>query len=83
VADSEGTAVAELIREAIKKFLGKPAYERNAFSFSPSSTRGVERIYPRIAKSDWDRLNRISMSANKAKTELVREAVDEYLRKSP
>jgi len=79
VADSEGKAVAELIREAVKKFVDKPAHERNAFSFSPCSTKGVKRIYPRIAKSDWDTLNRISRSANRARTELVREAVDEYL----
>ena len=79
VAQSEGKAVTELIREAIKRFLGKPAYERNAFTLSPFSTEGVKRVYPRIAKTDWDALNRISVKANRARTELVREAVDGYI----
>jgi len=37
-------------------------------------------IYPRFLKSDWDMLNRVSKKTNKHWTELVREAVDEYLR---
>lgn len=71
--------MAELIREAVKGFLGRPAHERNVFNLSSSSAEGVTRVYPRIAKADWDTLNRVSMRANRAKAELVREAVDNYL----
>ena len=80
MAHSEGKAVAELIREAIKIFLGKPAYERNAFNLSPFSTKGIKRVYPRFSKSDWDMLDRISKKTDRHRTELVREAVAEYLR---
>jgi len=38
------------------------------------------RIYPRFSKSDWDMLNRVSKKTNKHRTELVRAAVDEYMR---
>jgi len=38
------------------------------------------RIYPRFSKSDWDMLNRVSKKTNKHWTELVRAAVDEYMR---
>jgi len=82
MADSEGKAVAELIREAIKRFLGRSLYQRNPFSFSPSSTKGVKRVYPRFSKSDWDMLDRISKKADRHRTELVRQAVEGYLRKT-
>ena len=38
------------------------------------------RIYPRFSESDWDMLNRVSQKTDRLRTELVREAVDEYLR---
>jgi len=82
MADSEGKAVAELIREAIRRFLGKSLYERNPFSFNPSSTKGVKRVYPRFSKPDWDILDRISKKTERHPTELVREAVAQYLQES-
>jgi len=45
-------------------------------------TGGKIRIYPRFSKSEWDMLNRVSQKTNRLRTELVREAVDEYLRES-
>jgi len=43
-------------------------------------TRVKIRIYPRFSKSDWNMLNEVSKKTNRHRTELVREAVDEYLR---
>jgi len=82
MARKEGKASAQVIREAVKKFLNRAVYERNTFNFDASSAKGTKRIYPRFSKSDWDMLNRASKKTNKYRTELVREAVDEYLRES-
>ena len=79
MADSEGRAVTELIREAVKGFLGRPVHERNVFNLSSSSAEGVTRVYPRLRESDWDALTAISRETGKCRTDLVREAVNEYL----
>ena len=56
VARSEGKAVAQVIREAVKRFFNKATYERDTFNFSPSLTKGAKRIYPLFSKSEWDML---------------------------
>jgi len=80
IAQEEGKATAQVIREAVKRFLNKGTFERNTFNFHVPSVRGTKRIYPRFSKSDWDMLNRVSKKTNKHRTELVRAAVDEYMR---
>jgi len=79
IAQREGKATAQVIREAVKRFLNRRTFERNTFNFDASSARGTGRIYPRFSKSDWDMLNRVSKKTNRFRTELVREAVEEYL----
>jgi len=80
IAQEEGKATAQVIRETVRRFLNKGTFERNTFNFHVPSARGTKRIYPRFSKSDWDMLNRVSKKTNRHRTELVREAVDEYLR---
>ena len=80
MARKQGKATAQVIREAVKRFLNKRTFKRNTFNFDASSVRGTKRVYPRFSKSDWDMLNRVSKETNRFRTELVREAVDEYLR---
>jgi len=70
------------VREAVKRFLNRQTFERNAFNFDTSSTRGTKRIYPRFSKTDWDILDKVSKKSHRHRTELVREAVDEHLRES-
>ena len=82
MAQREGKATAQVIREAVKRFLNKQTFERNIFNFDTPSARGTKRVYPRFSKSDWNILNRVSKKTNRLRTELVREAVDEYLRES-
>ena len=82
MAEREGKATGQVIREAVKRFLNKQTFERNTFNSEASSARGTKRIYPRFSKSDWDMLNRVSKKTNRYRTELVREAVDEYLREA-
>ena len=82
MAQREGKATSQVIREAVKRLLNRRTFERNAFNFDASSAKGTKRIYPRFSKSDWDMLNRISKKTNRFRTELVRKAVDEYLKES-
>jgi len=80
MAKREGKARAQVIREAVKRFLDRSTFERNTFNFDAHSAKGTKRIYPSFSKSDWDMLNRVSKKTNRFRTELIREAVDEYLR---
>ncbi len=80
IAQREGKATAQLIREAVTRFLNKRTFERRTFNFDASSAKGTKRIYPCFSKSDWDMLNSVSKKTNRFRTDLVREAVDEYQR---
>jgi len=80
VAQREGKARAQVIREAVKRFLNRAIYERNTFNFDAHSAKGTKRIYPSFSKSDWDMLNKVSKKTNRFRTELVREAVVDYLK---
>ena len=82
MARGEGKATAQVIREAVRRFLNRQTFERNTFNFDASSAKSTKRVYPLISKSDWDMLNRISKKTNRFRTDLVREAVHEYLRDS-
>jgi len=80
MAQRDGKATAEVIREAVKRFLNRTIYERSTFNFDAPSAKGTKRIYPSFSKSDWDMLNRVSKKTNRHRTELVREAVVDYLK---
>jgi len=80
IAQREGKARVQVVREAVKRFLGKRTFERNTFNFNAPSAKGTKGIYPRFSKSDWDMLNKISKNTGRCKTELLRKAVKEYLR---
>jgi len=82
MARKERKATAQVIRKAIRRFLTRQILERNTFNFNASSARGTRSIYPLFSKSDWDMLKGVSRKTNRFRTELVREAVDEYLRDS-
>jgi len=82
IEQRQGKARAQIVREAVRRFLNGRTFERNTFNFDAFSARGTKRVYPCFSKSDWDMLNRASKKTNKYRTELVREAVDEYLRES-
>jgi len=80
MAQRDGKATAQVIREAVKRFLNRPTFGRNIFNFDASSAKGTKRIYPSFSKSDWDMLNKVSKKTNRFRTELVREAVVDYLK---
>jgi L-arabinose isomerase len=45
MARKEGKATAQLIRDAVKRFLNKGTFERNTFNFDASSAKGMKRVY--------------------------------------
>jgi len=75
--------LSEIIREAVSEFMQKKSFRVSATaSHLPKGTRdkyiAVSAYFPRF---DWNRLEEISKNTRRPKTELVREAVDEYLAK--
>jgi len=76
--------LSKLIREALSSFIRKKEHFVSALaSFLPASTKDkyktVTAYFPR---DEWDLLEMISRSTGRCQTELLREAVEEYLRKS-
>lgn len=80
IAQREGKATAQIIRDAVRIFLNRRTSERNTFNFDAHSAKGTKRIYPSFSKSEWDMLNKVSKKTNRFRTELVREAVVDYLK---
>jgi len=80
MAQRDGKARTQVIREAVKRFLNRRTFERNTFNFDAHSPKGIKRIYPSFSKSDWDILNEVSKKTNRFRTELVGEAVVDYLK---
>lgn len=83
IAEKEGKARAQVIREAVRRFLNRRTFRRDTFNFDASSAKGIRRVYPCFSKSDWDMLKKISKKTQKYRTELVREAIGKYLRELP
>ena len=77
-------SLSKLIREALSSFTRKKEHSVSTLpSFLPASTidkyKTVTAYFP---KHEWNLLKTISKNTGRCKTELIREAVDEYLRKS-
>ena len=77
-------SLSRLIREALSSFTKKKDYSISALpSFLPASTKDKYKIVTAyFPKHEWDLLQRISENTGRCKTELLRKAVEEYLRKS-
>ena len=81
--EQTGKPLSEIIRRAVCEFVKKKDFPVSTkTSYLPKGTRdkykSVSAYFPR---SDWSLLERISKNTRRSKTELVREAVDEYLGK--
>ena len=84
LTEKRGKPLSEIIREAVGEFLKKKHLPAGiAVSSLPKGTRNrykpVSAYFPR---SDWNLLEKISKNTGQCKTELIRQAVDEYLGKS-
>jgi len=75
--------LSEIIREAVCEFARKKDFPvSTTSSHLPKGTRGkYKSISAYFARSDWHILERISKNTGECKTELVRQAVDEFLGK--
>ena len=80
IAQREGKARVQVVREAVQRFLNRQTFKRHTLHFNAPSVKGTKGIYPRFSKSDWDMLNKISKNTGRCKTELLRKAVKEYLK---
>jgi len=77
-------SLSRLIRDTLSSFTKKKEHSISTLpSFLPASTKDkyktVTAYFPR---HEWDLLQRISENTGRCQTELLRKAVEEYLRKS-
>jgi len=84
LGEKTGKPLSEIIREAVCDFLKKKDFPAStAVSSLPKGTRNryksVSAYFPR---SDWSLLEEIAKNTERCRTELIRQAVDEYLEKS-
>jgi predicted DNA-binding protein len=75
--------LSKIIREAVSRFVKKRDFPVNtAVSYL---ARGTENRYKSVSayfpRSDWGLLEEISKNTGDCKTELIKQAVDEYLEK--
>ncbi len=73
--------LSEMIREAVCDFVKKEDFPVSATaSYLPKGTRDKHKsVSAYFPKSDWRLLEEISKNTGKCKTELIRQAIDEYL----
>lgn len=81
--EETGRPLSEIIRKAVYDFVRKKGFAASTTaSYLPKGTRdkykSVSAYFPR---SDWNLLEEISKNTGKCKTELIRQAVDEFLGK--
>ncbi len=81
--EETGRPLSEIIRKAVSGFVKRTDFPASTFaSYLPKGTRDkyklVSAYFPR---SDWSLLAEISKNTGERKTELIRQAVDEYLEK--
>jgi metal-responsive CopG/Arc/MetJ family transcriptional regulator len=83
VREKRGESLSGIIREAASQFLKKKEFPGS--TTVSSLARGTRNRYKSVSayfpRSDWDLLREISKKTGKCKSELIREAVDEYLGK--
>ncbi len=81
--EETGRPLSEIIRGSVCRFVRKKDFPVSAtVSYLPKGTRDkYKSVSGYFARSDWGFLEEISKNTRRPKTELVREAVDEYLAK--
>jgi len=79
--ETDRKPLSKIIREAVCEFVKKLDFPVSTVaSYLPKRTRDkYKSVSAYFARSDWNLLERISKNTGRAKTELIREAVDDYL----
>ena len=75
--------LSEIIREAVCQFVKKKDFPvSTTASYLPKGTRDkYKSVSAYFLRYDWSLLEEISKNTGECKTELIRQAVDEYLGK--
>jgi len=75
--------LSEIIREAVSGFVKKKNFPVSTVaSYLPKRTRDkYKSVSAYFSTSDWNLLEEIAKNTGKCKSELIRQAVDEYVAK--
>ncbi len=78
-----GRPLSEIIRKAVCRFVKKRDFPVNtAVSYLPKGSRDeYKSVSAYLPRSDWSLLEEIAENTERSKTELIRQAVDDYLGK--
>jgi len=81
--EETGKPLSEIIREVVREFVKKKDFPvSTTASYLPKGTRDkCKSVSTYFVRFDWNLLQRISKNTGRSKTELIRQAVDEYLGK--
>ena len=81
--EETGIPLSEIIRKAVCDFVRKKDFAvGTTASYLPKGTKGkYKSVSAYFARSDWSLLEEISKNTGRSKTELARQAVDEFLEK--
>ena len=81
LTEKRGKPLSQIIREAVCEFLKKKDFASGtAVSYLPKGTRDrYKSVSAYFSRSNWALLEEISKNTGRCKTELIRQAVDEYL----
>ncbi len=79
--EETGKPLSEIIREAVSGFVRKRDFPCSvAISYLPRGTKSkYKSVSAYFARCDWNLLEEISRNTTTSKTELIRQAVDDYL----
>ena len=82
--ESTGNSMSGMIRETISSFVARKddSMSIGASHLPKAAREDLRPVTAYLPRSEWDLLVRISQNTGRCKTELVREAVEEYLRES-
>jgi len=83
LAKKRGKPLSRIIREAVCDFVKKKDFAiSTTVSYLPNGTRDKHKsVSAYFYRSDWNLLEEISKNTVRSKTELIRQAMDEYLGK--
>jgi len=78
-----GKSLSEIIREAVSGFAKKKDFpvSTTASHLAKGTRDKYKSVSAYLPRSDWHLLQRISKNTGRFKTELIREAINDYLAK--
>ena len=81
LTEKKDKPLSEIIREAVCEFLKKKDFPTGTAvsSLARGTRNGYKCVSAYFLRSDWTLLEEISRNTGKCKTELIRQALDEYL----